>query len=56
MAGYWNAFDLMQVRDAADNVPKMSEFNASYEAGRIIYSMGHIALEFIESKWGKEDF
>ncbi len=56
MAGYWNPFDLMQVRDAAitDNIPKMSEFEASYEAGRVIYSMGHAAFEFIESKWGKE--
>src|SRR5688572_6619362 len=56
MAGYWNPFDLMQVRDAAitDNIPKMSEFESGYEAGRLIYSMGHAAFEFIESKWGKE--
>jgi hypothetical protein len=56
MAAYWNPFDLMQVRDAAitDNIPKMSEFEASYEAGRVIYAMGHAAFEFIESKWGKE--
>jgi WD40-like Beta Propeller Repeat len=56
MAGYWNPFDLMQVRDAAitDTIPKMSEFESGYEAGRLIYSMGHSAFEFIESKWGKE--
>jgi hypothetical protein len=56
MAGYWNPFDLMQVRDAAitDNIPKMSEFESGYEAGRLIYSMGHAAFEFIELKWGKE--
>jgi WD40 repeat protein len=55
-AGYWNPFDLMQIRDAAitDNIPKMSEFESSYEAGRLIYSMGMAAFEFIESKWGKE--
>jgi hypothetical protein len=56
MAGYWNPFDLMQIRDAAitDTIPKMSEFETGYEAGRLIYSMGHAAFEFIESKWGKE--
>jgi hypothetical protein len=56
MAGYWNPFDLMQVRDAAitDTIPKMSEFESGYEAGRLIYSMGHAAFEFIELKWGKE--
>jgi hypothetical protein len=56
MAGYWNPFDLMQIRDAAitDTIPKMSEFESGYEAGRLIYSMGHAAFEFIELKWGKE--
>jgi hypothetical protein len=56
MAGYWNILDLMQVRDAAlsDNVPRMSEFEAEPLSGRLPYSLGHAAFEFIESKWGKE--
>jgi WD40 repeat protein len=56
MAGYWNVLDLMQVRDAAlsDNVPRMSEFDAQPLSGRIPYSMGHAAFEFISSKWGQD--
>jgi hypothetical protein len=56
MAGYWNPLDLMQIRDAAltDNVPKMSRFEAEPLTGRLPYSMGHAAFEFIESRWGKE--
>ncbi len=56
MAGYWNVIDLMQVRDAAlsDNVPRMSHFETEPLSGRLPYSMGHAAFEFIESKWGKE--
>ena len=56
MAGYWNPLDLMQVRDAAltDNVPKMSRFESQPLSGRLPYSMGHAAFEFIESRWGKE--
>jgi hypothetical protein len=56
MAAYWNPFDQMLVRDAAisDNIPNMSEFDSGYEAGRVIYAMGHAVFEFIESKWGKE--
>jgi hypothetical protein len=56
MTGVWNPLDLMTVRDAAiaDTVPKMSEFEAGYEQGRLIYNLGHAAFEFIESKWGKD--
>jgi hypothetical protein len=56
MAGYWNVLDLMQVRDAAltDNVPKMSRFESQPLTGRLPYSMGHAAFEFIESRWGKD--
>jgi WD40 repeat protein len=56
MAGYWNTLDLMQVRDAAlsDNVPRMSQFETEPLSGRLPYSLGHAAFEFIESRWGKE--
>jgi hypothetical protein len=56
MAGYWNVLDLMQVRDAAltDNVPRMSEFESQPLSGRLPYSMGHAAFEFISSKWGQD--
>ena len=56
MAGYWNVLDLMQVRDAAltDNVPRMSEFEAEPLTGRLPYSMGHAAFEFISSKFGQD--
>jgi hypothetical protein len=57
MTSYWNAFDLMTVRDAAiaDTVPPMSEFEtAAFVSGRLPYSLGHAAFEFIESRWGKE--
>jgi len=56
MAGYWNVLDLMQVRDAAltDNVPRMSEFDAQPLSGRLPYSMGHAAFEFISSRWGQD--
>ena len=56
MAGYWNPVDLMQVRDAAltDNIPPMSRFEAMPLSGRLPYSMGHAAFEFIEERWGKE--
>ncbi len=55
-AGFWHPLDLMQVRDAAiaDIVPKMSEFETRPLSGRLPYSLGHAAFEFIESKWGKE--
>jgi WD40 repeat protein len=56
MAGYWNVLDLMQVRDAAltDSIPKMSDFRTMPLSGRLPYTLGHAAFEFIESKWGKE--
>lgn len=56
MARYWNVLDLMQIRDAAltDNVPKMSEFESQPLSGRLPYSMGHAAFEFIVSKWGQD--
>ena len=57
MAGYWNPIDLMAVRDAAlaDIVPKMSEFESEpFVNGRLPYTLGHAAFEFIESRWGKE--
>jgi hypothetical protein len=56
MAEYWNTLDLMQVRDAAltDNVPKMSQFESQPLSGRLPYSLGHAAFEFIESRWGKD--
>lgn len=57
MTGYWHPFDLMAVRDAAltDNVPAMSDFRgAAFLNGRLPYTLGHAAFEFIESRWGKE--
>src|SRR6187401_62107 len=57
MTGYWNAFDLMTVRDAAisDNIPPMSDFQGvAFADGRLPYNLGHAAFEFIESRWGKE--
>ena len=57
LTGYWNAFDLMTVRDAAvsDNVPAMSESQMqAFVSGRLPYNLGHAAFEFIESRWGKE--
>src|SRR5215212_10442840 len=57
MTGYWNAFDLMTVRDAAisDNIPPMSDFQGvAFVDGRLPYELGHAAFEFIESRWGKE--
>ena len=56
MAGYWNPVDLMQIRDAAltDSVPRMSRFEAMPMTGRLPYSMGHAAFEFIEDRWGME--
>jgi hypothetical protein len=56
MAGYWNTLDLMQVRDAAltDSVPPMSRFESQPLSGRLPYSLGHAAFEFIESRWGKD--
>jgi WD40-like Beta Propeller Repeat len=57
MTGYWNAFDLMTVRDAAisDNIPPMSDFQGvAFQDGRLPYNLGHAAFEFIESRWGKE--
>ena len=56
MAGYWNVLDLMQVRDAAltDNVPRMSEFESQPLSGRLPYSMGHAAFEFISSRFGQD--
>lgn len=56
MAGYWNPMDLAQVRDAAltDNVPRMSRFESEPLSGRLPYSIGHAAFEFIEERWGKE--
>ncbi len=57
LTGYWNAFDLMTVRDAAlaDGIPRMSDFQgAAFVDGRLPYNLGHAAFEFIESRWGKE--
>jgi WD40-like Beta Propeller Repeat len=57
LTGYWNAFDLMTVRDAAisDNIPSMSDFQGvAFADGRLPYNLGHAAFEFIESRWGKE--
>jgi hypothetical protein len=57
LTGYWNAFDLMTVRDAAlaDNIPSMSDFQGeAFVDGRLPYNLGHAAFEFIESRWSKE--
>ena len=56
MAGYWNILDLMQVRDAAlsDSLPPMSRFETAPLSGRLPYSLGHAAFEFIAERWGKE--
>jgi hypothetical protein len=56
MAGGWNPIDLMQVRDAAlsDSVPHMSNLESDPYGGRIPYSMGHAAFEFIQGRWGME--
>jgi hypothetical protein len=48
----------MTVRDAAvaDIIPKMSELEGygGFTNPRLIYNLGHVAYEFMESKWGKE--
>ena len=58
VTGYWSPLDLMTVRDAAvaDIVPKMSELKdyGDFSNPRLIYNLGHVAFEFIESKFGKE--
>jgi len=58
MAGVWRPLDLMTVRDAAvaDIIPKMTELEGygNFNNPRLIYNLGHVAFEFIESKFGKE--
>jgi hypothetical protein len=58
VTGYWSPLDLMTVRDAAvaDIVPKMSELKdyGDFSNPRLVYNLGHVAFEFIESKFGKE--
>jgi hypothetical protein len=58
MTGVWRPIDLMTVRDAAiaDIIPKMSELAGYGDTGnpRLVYNLGHVAFEFIESRWGKE--
>jgi hypothetical protein len=58
MTGYWAPLDLATVRDAAvaDIVPKMTELEGygNFDNPRIIYNLGHVAFEFIESRWGKD--
>jgi hypothetical protein len=58
MAGVWRPLDLMTVRDAAvaDALPKMTELEGygNFNNPRLIYNLGHVAFEFIESKAGKE--
>ena len=58
MAGVWRPLDLMTVRDAAiaDIIPKMTDFEGygGFTNPRLVYNLGHMAFEFIESKWGKE--
>jgi hypothetical protein len=58
MTGIWRPVDLMSVRDAAiaDIIPKMSEMEGYGETSnpRLVYNLGHAAMEFIESRWGKE--
>jgi hypothetical protein len=58
MAGVWRPLDLMTVRDAAvaDIIPKMTELEGygNFNNPRLIYNLGHVAFEFMESKWGKE--
>ncbi|HOG29604.1 MAG TPA: hypothetical protein PLT35_10035, partial [Vicinamibacterales bacterium] len=58
MTGVWRPIDLMTIRDAAiaDIIPKMSEMEGYGNTSnpRLVYNLGHAALEFIESKWGKE--
>jgi len=58
MTGVWRPVDLMTIRDAAiaDIIPKMSEMEGYGDTSnpRLVYNLGHAALEFIESKWGKE--
>jgi len=58
MTGIWRPVDLMTIRDAAiaDIIPKMSEMEGygNTTNPRLVYNLGHAALEFIESKWGKE--
>ncbi|MDO8835826.1 MAG: hypothetical protein Q7V01_09525 [Vicinamibacterales bacterium] len=58
MTGIWRPVDLMTVRDSAiaDIIPKMSEMEG-YGGGsnpRLVYNLGHAAMEFMESRWGKE--
>jgi hypothetical protein len=58
MAGVWRPLDLMTVRDAAvaDIVPRMSQFEGygNFANPRLVYNLGHMAFEFMESRWGKE--
>ncbi|MCL4813957.1 MAG: PD40 domain-containing protein, partial [Vicinamibacteraceae bacterium] len=58
LAGVWRPLDLMTVRDAAvaDILPKMSKFEGygEFSNPRLVYNLGHMAFEFIESRWGKE--
>jgi hypothetical protein len=56
MAGAWNPYSLMTVRDAAltDDIPRMSELYSAALVTRAPYDLGHATWEFIESKWGKE--
>ena len=58
VAGHWAPLDLATVRDAAvaDIVPKMSKMEGygNFSNPRLVYNLGHAALEFMESRWGKE--
>src|SRR3954467_13447288 len=58
MAGGWTPLDLMTVRDVAvaDIVPKMTDFEGygGFTNPRLVYNLGALCFEFIESKWGKE--
>jgi hypothetical protein len=56
--GYWSPTDLMTVRDAAvsDIIPKITKMEGygDFTNPRLVYNLGHVAFEFIESRWGKE--
>lgn len=58
MAGDWDAFDLLTVRDSVLNeqipqVTKNGNLRATYGSPRTAYNFGHLIFEFLEHKFGK---
>jgi hypothetical protein len=58
MAGDWDPFDLLTVRDAVLNeqipqIQKNGDIAATYVSSRTAYNFGHLIFEFLEYKFGK---